>query len=64
MSAKTYRPWNPDQQWLLPPSPRDWLPENDLIYFIMDVAAELDISALTTKYEQGNGRGHPPYHPG
>jgi len=63
MSAKTYRPWNPDQQWLLPPSPRDWLPENDLIYFVVDVAAELDISAITTKYEQGDGRGHPPYHP-
>ena len=32
MSAKTYRPWNPNQQWLLPRSPRDWLAENDLVY--------------------------------
>lgn len=41
MSAKTYRPWNPDQQRLLPP-PRDWLPENDLVYFIVDMTAALD----------------------
>ncbi len=25
--SKTYRPWNPDQDWLLPPSPREWLAE-------------------------------------
>ena len=63
MSTKSYRPWNPDQQWLLPPSPRDWLPENDLVYFVVDVAAGLDISAITAKYEQGDGRGYPPYNP-
>ena len=32
--SKTYRPWNPDQGWLLPPSPRDWLSEGDLVYFM------------------------------
>ena len=34
--SKTYRPWNPDQDWLLPPSPREWLPEGDLVYFMLD----------------------------
>lgn len=63
MSAKTYRAWNPEQHWLLPPSPRDWLPDDDLVYFVLDVAAELDISAITDKYEQGDGRGYPPYNP-
>ncbi|MHC4416602.1 MAG: transposase, partial [Planctomycetota bacterium] len=63
MSIKTYRPWNPEQQWLLPPSPRDWLPEDDLVYFVVDVVAGLDISAITAKYEQGDGRGYPPYNP-
>jgi transposase len=63
MSTKTYRPWNPEQQWLLPPSPRDWLPDDDLVYFVLDVVAELDISAITDKYEQGDGRGYPPYNP-
>ena len=61
--SKTYRPWNPEQSWLLPPSPRDWLDEEDLVYFVMDVVAGLDISAIKSKYEVGDGRGYPPYHP-
>jgi len=60
--SKTYRLWNPNQQWLLPPSVQDWLPENDLVYFILDTVNELDISAITTKYEQEE-RGFPPYNP-
>jgi len=60
--GKTYRPWNPNQQYLLPPSVQDWLPENDLVYFILDTVNELDISAITQKYEQEK-RGFPPYHP-
>jgi len=60
--SKTYRPWNPNQQWLLPPSVQDWLPENDLVYFLLDTVNELDISAITQKYEQ-EGRGFPPFHP-
>ncbi len=60
--SKTYRAWNPDQAYLLPPSPRDWLPDGDLVYFMLDVAQTLDLSAITRKYEK-EGRGFPPYHP-
>jgi transposase len=60
--GKTYRPWNSNQQYLLPPSVQDWLPENDLVYFILDTVNELDISAIKQKYEQEK-RGFPPYHP-
>ena len=60
--SKTYRPWNPNQQWLLPPSVQQWLPANDLVYFILDTVNELDIFAITVKYEQEE-RGYPPYHP-
>ena len=60
--SKTYRPWNPNQQYLLPPSVQDWLPENNLVYFLLDTVNELDISAITQKYEQEN-RGFPPFHP-
>jgi transposase len=60
--SKTYRPWNPDQPWLLPPSPKDWLPEGDLVYFVMDVVRQLDLSAITDYYERSD-RGFPPYHP-
>jgi transposase len=60
--SKTYRPWNPDQEWLLPPSPKDWLPEDDLVYFVLDVVRQLDLTAITDYYERSD-RGYPPYHP-
>src|SRR3972149_6023824 len=60
--SKTYRPWNPDQNWLLPPSPRDWVPEGDLTYFLLDVVQTLDLSPILRKYE-AEGRGDPPFHP-
>ena len=60
--SKTYRTWDPNQAYLLPPSPRDWLPDGDLVYFMLDVAQTLDLSAITRKYEK-EGRGFPPYHP-
>lgn len=61
--GKTYRRWEPDQSWLLPPSPRDWLPEGHLVYFLLDVVGQLDLSAITGHYER-EARGQPPYHPG
>jgi transposase len=60
--SKTYRPWDPDQSWLLPPSPRDWLPDDDLVFFVLDVVKDLNISAIQRKYE-AEKRGYPPYHP-
>jgi hypothetical protein len=43
---KTFRPWNPEQTLLLPPSPVEWLPEQHLAFFLLDMAAELDLSAI------------------
>src|SRR5712692_6277917 len=60
--AKTYRSYLPDQDFLLPPSPRDWLPEDHLVYFVSDLIDQLDLSAITKEYEDEE-RGYPPYHP-
>ena len=60
--AKTYRSYLPEQEFLLPPSPRDWLPEGHLVYFVSDLIDHLDLSAITTVYEDEE-RGYPPYHP-
>jgi transposase len=60
--AKTYRPYCPDQMFLLPPSLRDWLPENHLVYFVSDVVDQLDLSNIESIYEKDD-RGQPPYHP-
>jgi transposase len=60
--AKTYRPYVPEQDLLLPPSLRDWLPEDHLAFFVSDLVDHLDLSAITAVYE-GEERGYPPYHP-
>ena len=49
--SKTFRPWNPEQTLLLPPSPVEWLPANHLVFFLLDIAAELDLSAIYAVYE-------------
>jgi transposase len=61
---KTFRAYNPDQLFLLPPALRDWLPEGHLALFISDVVDEaVDLTPILATYETGDGRGQPPYHP-
>ena len=60
--TKTYRDWSPDQAYLFPPSPQDWLPEDDLVYFLLDTVATLDLSPFFAHYER-ELRGQPPFHP-
>jgi hypothetical protein len=60
---RTFKPYNPDQLYLLPPALRDWLPEGHLALFISDVVDTLDLEPLFDVYEQGDGGGQPPYHP-
>jgi transposase len=60
--SKQFRPWNPDQSFLFPPSPRDWLPENHLVYFLLDVVPHMNLQPIVQPY-QAEERGQPPYHP-
>lgn len=62
MRNKTFRPYDLDQQFLLPPSMKDWLPANHLVYLIMDVVSSLDFSSIYTSYRSSVG-GRPPYDP-
>jgi len=59
---KTYRPYEPNQSFLLPPSPLDWLPAGHLARFILDVVERLNLSAIHGYYEREQ-RGYPPHHP-
>ena len=61
--TKTFRPWNPEQTLLLPPSPVEWLPENHLVFFLLDLASELDLSAIYAVYEARDARGVKAYEP-
>jgi len=49
-----------DQLYLLPPSVRDWLPENHDVWFYLDAMDELDLSSI---YEAYADLGQPPYSP-
>jgi len=60
--AKTYRSYLPEQDLLLPPSLREWLPDEHLVYFVSDVVDQLNLSAIESVYEEDD-RGQPPYHP-
>lgn len=60
--STTFRPYEPDQLLLLPPAMSEWLPEGHLVYFIRDVVASLDLSAIYDSYNGSRG-GFPPYHP-
>ena len=58
----TFRPCTPDQSLLFPPSPRDWLPEGHLAFFIADTVATLDLRVFYEPYE-GDGRRNQPFDP-
>jgi transposase len=59
---KTFRPFQPDQLLLVPPSLDEWLPQEHLARFIADLVDEhLDLSGFYAGYKEG--RGGPPFDP-
>jgi transposase len=61
--AKRFRPYSVEQDYLLPPSLDDWLPENHLARFLVEVTKEMDLSGLLRRYQNGDGRGLAAYNP-
>ena len=61
--SKQYRPWAPEQAYLLPPSPMEWLPEGHLAYFVLEVVRELDLAAIDAVIHKKDPRGERPYAP-
>lgn len=51
-----------EQGFLLPPSLRDWLPESDYVWFIIDTVEKMDLSAFTARVRL-DGRGGAWYEP-
>jgi len=58
----TFRRYEPDQLFLLPPDLGQWLPEDHLAYFIRDVVGQMDLSEIFDSYDGSKG-GYPAYHP-
>lgn len=44
--SKTFRPFGINQPLLLPPDLRDWLPEEHLARFVLEMVPELDLSSI------------------
>jgi transposase len=51
-----------DQLWLMPPSVADWLPEDHLAFFVLDVVAELELAEFYVELRE-DGRGGAAYDP-
>ena len=60
---KSYRPYAPTQSYLLPPSPREWLPDGHLAFFILGLVETLDLSAIARALQAKDARGERPYSP-
>ena len=60
---KQYRAWAPDDSYLFPPSPRDWLDDDHLVYFVLDLVEILDLTEIEASIHAKDARGERPYNP-
>ncbi|MFD8079206.1 transposase [Streptomyces sp. NPDC059718] len=60
--AKSFRPVDRDQQFLLPVDMRQWLPDDHVVWVLLEVVGQLDISGLEARYSLG-GVGRRAYDP-
>ncbi len=62
MCDRTFRPYDPEQPFLLPPTLQEWLPAEHLVYCISDLVESLELTAILSWYDKPT-RGTVPYHP-
>jgi transposase len=61
--GKSFRAWNPEQRYLLPPAVDEFVPRGHLAHFVRELVREsLDLAAIVDSYS-GEERGYPPYDP-
>jgi len=63
VAKKRFRPYDPQARVELPGDLRQYLPRDHQVFLIEDLVESLDLRPITRVYEQGDGRGQPPYHP-
>jgi hypothetical protein len=59
---KTYRPWRPELYRLQAHAPHTKLPQDDLVFFLIDLMPHLDLRRFYAPYE-AETRGAPPFDP-
>jgi len=62
VSHYNFFPLNRDQDYLMPPSMRDWLPWGDLVWFLLDAVLQMDLRGFYAKY-RNDGWGQAAYEP-
>ena len=60
---KAFRPWQPEQTTLLPPSPGEWLSPDHQVYFLLDLVDELDLSVILIPAQAKEPRGEKGFDP-
>jgi transposase len=60
--GKTYRPWTPEHYRHEAHSPATKLPQDDLVFFLLDTVSHLDLRRFYAPYEDET-RGAPPFDP-
>ena len=58
----SFLPYEPNQDFLLPPSLSEWLPENHLGYFVSEMIDRLNLEKFYARYD-GDGRRNQPFDP-
>jgi transposase len=51
-----------DQVFFMPPSLREWVPEDHLVWTVLDAVGEMDLGAFYCAY-RADGHGRPGYEP-
>jgi transposase len=60
--AYNFRILDREQMYLMPPSLREWLPEDDLAWLVMDAVRQMDLKKFHSRYRE-DGRGNAAYDP-
>jgi transposase len=61
--AQNFLSCDRDQDFLMPPSVREWLPAGHLAWYVLDVVEQLDLDAVYGVY-RADGSGRPAHDPG
>src|SRR5258707_1665868 len=59
-SMSRFRPYNPDQAYLLPPSVKEVLPSGHLCFFLQEIVAKLDLEPFEQEYSDEGGQLYDP----
>src|SRR5215210_8395804 len=60
--AQSFLSCDREQDFLMPPSVREWLPEGHLAWYVLDVVERLDLDAFYCEY-RADGSGRPAHDP-